>query len=250
MDRIQGWGPKALFTKLVDLALPPRCVMTGGIVAMPGTLSPEAWQTLRFISPPFCQTCAYPFDFEIENTAQCGACLADPPPFASARAALAYDDSSRDLVLKFKHADHLQAIPTLVPMMIRAGADYVGAVDVIVPVPLHRWRLLKRRYNQAALLAWGLARQAGKTCIPDALIRTRATLSQGHMKAREREKNVSRAFSIHPKHKESIAGKRVLLVDDVFTTGATLKECAKILLESGVKEVHVLTIARVIRASH
>jgi ComF family protein len=234
--------------KLVDLVLPPRCVLTGEIVAAQGTLAPEGWQTLRFISPPFCHTCSYPFDFETENTSQCAACLADPPPFASARAVLAYDDASRDLILKFKHADHLQAVPALIPMLARAGADSLGRADLIVPVPLHRWRLLRRRYNQAALLTWGLARRMGKPCLPDALIRIRATPSQGHMRANDRQKNVKRAFAIHPRHGPAVAGRRILLVDDVFTTGATLQECAKVLLDAGAKEVHVLTIARVIRA--
>ncbi len=247
MDRFHGAEKLSLLMKVIDLVLPPRCVLTGDIVAVPGTLAPEAWQTLRFISPPFCQTCSYPFDFEVENTAQCAACLAEPPPFASARAALAYDDASRDIILKFKHADHLQAISTLIPMMARAGGDALGTVEVIVPVPLHRWRLLRRRYNQAALLAWGVARQTGKPCFPDALIRTRATVSQGKMKALDRVKNVKGAFTVHPKHESALTGKGVLLVDDVFTTGATLKECAKVLLGAGAREVHVLTIARVVR---
>ncbi|HEY8190358.1 MAG TPA: ComF family protein [Micavibrio sp.] len=244
---IQVSRPKAFLMKLVDLVLPPRCVLTGEIVAAQGTLAPEGWQSLRFISPPFCQTCSYPFDFETENMTQCGVCLIDPPPFASARAVLAYDDASRDLILKFKHGDHLQAVPALVPMLARAGADSLGMADLIVPVPLHRWRLLRRRYNQAALLAWGLARRMGKPCLPDALIRTRATPSQGHG-ANDRTVNVRGAFGIHPKHGVTVAGQRILLVDDVFTTGATLRECAKVLLEADAKEVHVLTIARVVRA--
>lgn len=232
----------------IDLVLPPRCVLSGEIVASPGTLSPEAWQSLRFITAPFCQTCSHPFEFTVESTSQCAACLADPPPFASARAALAYDDASRDLILKFKHGDHLQAIPSLIPMMLRAGAEPLERADLVVPVPLHRWRLLKRRYNQAALLAWGLSRARGKTCLPDALLRIRATPPQGHKRARDRAANVKRAFVPHLKYRATIAGKSVLLVDDVFTTGATLRECAQVLLKAGAREVHVLTVARVLKA--
>lgn len=233
--------------KIIDLVLPPRCVLSGEIVAAPGTLSPAAWEKLRFIAPPFCASCGYPFEFQTEISSLCGPCLTERPNFTSARAALVYDDASRDLILKFKHADHLQAAPTLTPMMLRAGADLLDRADVIVPVPLHRWRLLARRYNQAALLAMGLARATGKPAIPDALIRTRATPSQGHKKARDRAANVRKAFALHPKR--SVSGKVVVLVDDVFTTGSTVSECTKALLQGGAAEVHVLTVARVVRAS-
>jgi ComF family protein len=232
---------------LLDTALPPRCILSGEIVALPGTLSPGAWQSLRFISPPCCQTCGYPFDFAIENTTLCAACLADPPPFASARSVLVYDDASRDLILKFKHADQLQAVPTLVPMLARAGAQGLDQAEVIIPVPLHRWRFLKRRYNQAALLAWGVSRSVRKPCIPDALLRIRPTPSQGHKRARDRAENVRKAFAVNPRHQGALAGQSVMLVDDVYTTGATLRECAATLIKAGAREVHILTVARVVR---
>ncbi len=232
----------------IDLILPPRCVLSGEVVATPGTLSPESWQSLRFITAPFCRTCGYPFEFSMEGDSQCALCLSDPPPFASMRAVLVYDDSSRNLILKFKHGDHLQAVASLIPMMLRAGAESLDSVDLVVPVPLHRWRLLKRRYNQAALLAWGLAKARGKTCLPDALLRIRATPPQGHKRARDRAANVRRAFVPHPKHMDAIAGKSILLVDDVFTTGSTLRECAQTLLKSGARDVHVLTVARVLKS--
>ena len=232
----------------VDLVLPPRCVLSGAVVESHGTLSPEGWQSLRFIAAPFCPTCAYPFEFAREGVSQCGPCLSDPPPFASARAALAYDDASRDLILKFKHGDHLQAVPSIIPMLLRAGADSLEKTDLVIPVPLHRWRLLKRRYNQAALLAWGLAKASGRPCTADALLRVRSTPPQGHRRAKDRAANVKRAFALHPRHASALTGKSVLLVDDVFTTGATLRECAKTLLEAGAREVHVLTVARVLKS--
>ena len=240
--------PQKWIMQGLDLVLPPRCVLSGEVVAHSGTLSPEAWQSLRFITAPFCQTCSYPFEFETENTYHCAACLSDPPPFATARAVLAYDAASRDLVLKFKHGDHLQAVPSLVPMMLRAGAEALAQADMIIPVPLHRWRFLKRRYNQAALLAWGLAKASGRACLPDGLLRVRATPPQGHKRARDRVANVKRAFVPNPRHLAALAGTSVVLVDDVFTTGATLRECAQVLLKAGAREVHVLTIARVLKA--
>lgn len=231
----------------VDLVLPPRCVLSGEIVTIPGTLSPGAWESLRFLGEPLCPTCSYPFDFKVDDGIQCGFCLADPPPFASARAVLVYDDASRDLILRFKHGDQLHAVTALVPMMARAGAAAIAGCDLIVPVPLHRWRLLKRRYNQAALLAIGLGRATGKPCVPDMLVRTRATPPQGYKKARDRAANVRRAFAVDGRHAARVAGATVLLVDDVYTTGATLRECTDVLLRGGAAAVHVLTIARVVR---
>lgn len=231
---------------MIDLILPPRCIVSGEIVAEQGTLASRVWQDLRFITPPFCSLCGYPFEFEAGADARCGACIAEAPPFTAARSALVYDDVSRELILKFKHGDHLQAVPTLAGMMARAGGDVMDGADVIVPVPLHRWRLLRRRYNQAALLAIALSRKTGVACVPDGLLRVRATESQGHMKAKDRADNVRKAFVINPK--KSVAGKIVVLVDDVYTTGATVKECARALLQGGAEEVRILAVARVVRA--
>jgi ComF family protein len=239
---------KSLWIRVIDLILPPRCIVSGEIVGEQGTLAPKVWQDLRFITPPFCSLCGYPFEFEAGSDSRCGACLAEEPPFAATRSALVYDDVSRELILKFKHGDHLQAVPTLAGMMMRAGSDLMQGVDVIVPVPLHRWRLLRRRYNQAALLAIALSLKTGIACLPDGLLRVRATPSQGHMKAKDRADNVKKAFVINPKR--SVVGKVVVLVDDVYTTGATVRECARALLQAGAKEVRVLAVARVVRAEN
>lgn len=239
---------KPLWIRAVDLMLPPRCVVSGEIVGEQGTLAPKVWQDLRFLTPPYCTLCGYPFEFEAGPDSRCGPCLVEAPPFAAARSALAYDEASRELILKFKHGDHLQAVPTLVGMMMRAGAGLIEGAGVIVPVPLHRWRFLRRRYNQAALLGLGLARQTGLRCLADGLLRTRATPSQGHRKAKDRLENVRKAFAVNPRHAKRIEGRVVLLVDDVFTTGATVSECTKALLQAGAAEVRVLAVARVVRA--
>ncbi|MDB5491822.1 MAG: comF [Micavibrio sp.] len=213
-----------------------------------GTLAAKVWQDLQFITPPYCALCGYPFAFEAGPDSRCGPCLAEAPPFAAARSVLVYDDVSRELILKFKHGDHLQAVPTLAGMMNRAGGELITGAQVIVPVPLHRWRLLRRRYNQAALLGLSLSRVTGLRCVADGLLRTRATPSQGHMKAKDRSENVRKAFTVNPRQVEAIAGRVVLLVDDVFTTGATVRECTKALLQAGAAEVRVLAVARVVRA--
>lgn len=236
------------FWKAVDLVLPPRCAVTGQVVDRPGVLAPEAWGALRFIGEPYCARCGYPFDFEgAGGDALCAACLEREPPYASARAALVYDDASKGMILKFKHADGTHNVCGFALWMARAGGVQLLEADLLAPVPLHRWRLLRRRYNQAALLASALGKQAGKPCAPDLLMRRRATDIQGFKGYRERHRNVRSAFAVNPRRAAMIAGKSVVLVDDVYTSGATVKECAKELLQAGAREVHVLTIARVVR---
>lgn len=232
----------------VDIVLPPRCAMTGQVVDRPGVIAPEAWSSLRFITDPCCATCGYPFDFDgYSGDTQCAACLRRAPPYASARAALVYDEASRGMILKFKHGDATHQANGFALWMARAGGERLRAADVLVPVPLHPWRLLRRRYNQAAILAQALARQAGKPCVPDALLRRRATVAQGHKGYRERHRNVRGAFAVNPRRAVSVAGRSVVLVDDVYTSGATVKECAKTLVRGGARDVHILTIARTVR---
>ena len=237
----------AFAKKMLDLALPPRCVVSGDPVDEQGMLAPSVWAGLRFIGSPQCKQCGLPFEYEVDESTLCGTCIETAPAYTTARAALAYDDGSRDIILRFKHADQMHAVRAFLPWLKSAGAGFLNEADLIVPVPLHRWRLLKRRYNQAAVMGMTLGRDIGKPCIPDALLRTRSTPSQGHLKRDEREKNVKKAFAINERHKEAVKGKTIVLIDDVYTTGATVQECAKTLLRAGAKTVHVLTLARVVR---
>lgn len=232
----------------INLLLPPRCPVSGEIVDRQGALSPDVWRALTFIEEPCCQQCGLPFAFRVETGALCAPCLAKPPVFQQARSAMVYDDASRELILAFKHGDRLESVPVLIPLLRRAGTSLLDRAEIIVPVPLHRWRLLRRRYNQAGLLAQALGRAAGKDVMVDALVRTRATPSQGHLNAGQREKNVRHAFAPGRSAAARLSGKSVLLVDDVYTTGATLSECARVLLAAGAKDVLVLTLARVVRA--
>jgi ComF family protein len=238
------------FHRGVDTILPPRCLITGAIVDSPGMVSPAAWAGLRFISAPLCASCGYPFDFETEVDARCASCLRETPLYASARSALIYDDASRGVILKFKHADRTESVRVLAGWMERAGAAMLTAADIIVPVPLHRWRLLRRRYNQSALLAQVLAGRRGKVCLADGLIRSRATPIQGHKGFRERHRNVRGAFTVNPKRAAALQGRTIALVDDVYTSGATIEECTKTLLKGGAACVHVLTLARVVKPDY
>ena len=237
------------FIKLIDAVLPPRCPFTGKIVDSQGTVSPEAWGQLSFITAPQCHACGFPFEFAVpggSDGALCAACLADRPEYTKARSALVYNDASRDFILGFKHGDQTHSVVAMVPWLRQVGADILPDTDIIVPVPLHRWRLLRRRYNQAAIIGRAIAKECGKVFVADALLRTRATPTQGHLKARERADNVRKAFRLHPKR--TVAGKKILLVDDVYTTGATVRECVKVLKKAGAAEVFVLTLARAVRA--
>ncbi len=243
----------AFFNRAIDLLLPPRCLVTGRVVEGPGMLAPAAWAQLRFLADPLCGRCGYPFDFAAApGTGEmlCAACLREEPPFGRARAALAYDDASRTLILKFKHGDQTHSVGTLIPWMERAGAALLADAEAIVPVPLHRWRLLRRRYNQAALLAQGLARRGGTAFLPDALLRVRATPTQGHLGFRARHSNVRGAFALNPRHAEKIRDRTILLVDDVYTSGATIRECAAILKRARAARVDILTLARVIKPGY
>ncbi|MGZ5930429.1 MAG: ComF family protein, partial [Rhizomicrobium sp.] len=166
----------------------------------------------------------------------------------SARAILSYDEHSRAAILGLKHADRLELVPGFARWLGRSGRSLLERCDVVVPVPLHRGRLWQRRYNQAAELARRLARNWNLACEPLALTRSRATPSQGAMaSAKARRRNVQRAFQVPDSAR--IAGRRVLLLDDVVTTGATAEACARALKRAGAKEVHVLALARVVKAS-
>ncbi len=231
----------------LDALLPPHCLSCRAVTDEPGTLCAACWRTMQFLAPPFCACCGFPFEYEPGGDALCGACSRRSPAFDRARAVLRYDDSSRGLILGFKHADKTHAAPAFGRWMARAGAGLLAEESIIVPVPLHWTRLFHRRYNQAALLALALARVARMPAAPDLLIRRRATPSQGRLGAAARRRNVAGAFVVRPRRRSLIDGKRVLLVDDVLTTGATADACARALKRGGARAVDVLVLGRVVR---
>jgi len=239
---------RSFLSQAIDIVLPPRCVVTGEMVERQGMIAPKGWAGLDFIGVPFCASCGVPFEFEVEDKAHCAECLKDRPPFAAARCVLKYNDGSRDLILGFKHSDKIHAVQAFIPWLKRVGAEMLDEADVLVPVPLHRWRLLSRRYNQAAIIAFALGKDTGLKCLPDAIVRVRATPSQGHLSTEERLNNVHKAFAFNRRYTEQVKGKSLVLVDDVYTTGATVKECTKVLLTAGALRVHVLTLARVVHS--
>jgi ComF family protein len=231
----------------LDLVLPPLCLACRKPVGEPGALCPTCWGAVRFIGSPLCDRCGLPFE-HAQATAVCGECLAHPPSFGRARTVMRYDEASKPLILRFKNADRVHAAPALARWIARAGGDVLATADLLVPVPLHWRRLFRRRYNQSALLAKALARQTGIAWSPDALARLKPTPSQGGLSARERRLNVRGAFKVPPRRRPLIYGKRIVLIDDVLTTGATLDSAARALLRAGAGAVDALAIARVLKA--
>ncbi|HXC56063.1 MAG TPA: ComF family protein [Rhizomicrobium sp.] len=232
----------------LDLLFPPLCIACRAQVSAPGALCAQCWQTIQFLDGPLCECCGLPFDFDPGGATLCAACHARPPAYDKARAVMRYDAHARGPILALKHGDRLDLVPGFTRWLERGGRALLDEADIILPVPLHPWRLWSRRYNQSAELARALARHCGKPADFQALVRSRATPSQGAMpSAKARRRNMLGAFKVSPRHKSAIAGRNLLLIDDVLTTGATVDACARALKRAGAAKVLVLALARVVR---
>jgi ComF family protein len=241
---------RSLAREVVDFALPPRCPACGIITPEPHRFCFDCWQSLTFLGDPCCARCGLPFAYG-DSGLECGRCLAEPPPFDRLRAAVAYGETARTVVLKLKYSGRPGLAETLARFMLRHLPDLTAGAGegepLLVPVPLHRWRIWKRGYNQAALIASALARREGIAFAPDILRRKRATPPLKGLGRRERALTVRGAFEISEEGRKMLAGRRVILVDDVFTSGATASACAKILKRAGAASVAILCWARVVR---
>jgi ComF family protein len=230
---------------LLDFALPPRCPGCGAITEEPHRFCLGCWSQLAFLGPPCCERCALPFEYESGEGVVCGACMADPPDFARLRAAVAYGEISRKVALKLKYGGrpgHAETIARFMERHLEVRPD-----ALLVPVPLHRWRIWKRGYNQAALIASALSRRSGLEARLDMIERIKRTPPLKGMGPKARRDAVRGAFRIAPRHKEAVRSRSVVLVDDVYTSGATANACARILKRAGAAEVNVLCWARVVR---
>lgn len=236
-----------MLSQALNLIFPPQCLNCDTLVPTHGTLCNGCWQQLHFITDPMCACCGLPFEYAIGEGALCAACIEEMPLFEKSRSILVFDETSKTLIHKLKFEDETYLSHIFAEWMSRQAQALIAPVDAIVPVPLNRWRLAARRYNQSALLAAGLARRAGKLFAPDWLVRRRRTQPQTGFSRNEREENVRGAFEVPETCRPELEGKQILLVDDVMTTGATIAACTKTLLKAGVKQVRVLTLARVIR---
>lgn len=231
---------------LAQLLFPPTCPGCRRLVVQPFALCGECWPKLRFIEQPWCEVLGVPFAHEFGEGFISPAALAAPPPFTRARAAVCYTGVARQMVLSLKFNDRTELAPSMARWMMRVGAELVADADIVVPVPLHRQRFFQRRFNQSAELARALCRLSGKPFLSDAVLRIRATRQQVGLGAREREENVRGAFQVRKQARIFLAGKHVLVVDDVYTTGTTAAALARTLLRAGAAQVDILTFARVL----
>ncbi len=229
---------------VLDAVLPPRCPLCRARILEHGHLCGACWLAVDMVSDPRCSRCGLPFAHESDGL-QCGACLANPPAFDGAVAPALYAGKGRDLVLALKYGRLFAAAPAMARMMVPGLLKIIEPDSVLVPVPLHRFRLLKRRFNQSQLLTAELAKHFEVDHMPGALIRARSTPSQGGLNRKGRFQNVRAAFAINSSNINALEGRPVVLVDDVLTTGATADACSAVLKKAGVQQVTVAAFARV-----
>jgi ComF family protein len=241
-------GLSAAARHILDLGLPPVCPTCREPVADQGALCAQCWSKLSFIARPYCERLGIPFAYDPGPGVLSLEAIADPPSYNRARAAVRYDDTARTMVQAFKYGDRLDLAPAMARWMAIAGTELLKETDMLIAVPLHWRRLWSRRFNQAATLANMISRMSAVPVRHGLLKRVRATRQQVGLSQAERATNVQGAFRVPGDARADVRGKRLLLVDDVLTSGATLDTCARILLRAGAANVDVLVFARVVQA--
>jgi ComF family protein len=240
---------RAALGHVLDVALPPLCPACKELLGDPGGVCPNCWSKLSFIAPPYCERLGIPFVYDPGPGVLSMEAIADPPAYGRARAAVRFDDVARKLVHAFKYSDRLDLAPMIGGWMAQAGHQLLADANAIVPVPLHWRRLWTRRFNQAAVLAQVISQASGVPVLHRALERSRATPQQVGLSKTERATNVQGAFGVSKDGRAEIFGKRLIIVDDVLTSGATVDHCARALLRAGATNVDVLVFARVVGAA-
>ncbi|SNY92339.1 comF family protein [Cohaesibacter sp. ES.047] len=243
-----GW--KKLARAGLDLIIPPRCAACGKIISEANHLCGTCWSGMEWIDRPYCSVSGLPFSYDLGPDMVHPDIVAEPPLFDRARSVAAFDDTARRLVHQLKYYDRTDLADVMGRWMVRAGADCLTDPESwIVPVPLHRGRLWRRRFNQAALLARVIARESGAVFKPDLLLRVRRTRQQVGLSEADRRSNVDGAFRLNLSDRLSLTGRTIVLVDDVWTTGATLDACVRVLRRAEAQEIGIITFARVVDRS-
>jgi ComF family protein len=258
MDNFRPQPRKPFFTPLLvgqaraglrqaaDFLFPPGCPGCGRRMTQHGALCTTCWQDTRFIERPYCEVLGTPFTHDLGAGFLSAQAIADPPVFSRLRAVCTFEGTGRSLVHALKYRDHTELAPMMAGWMARAGKELIESAEAIVPVPLHRWRLFSRRFNQAADLARALSEATGRPMLADALRRRRRTAQQVGLDRAAREVNMKGAFEVTPEGKSDVFGRRILLIDDVYTTGATVSAATRALKRAGATDVDVLTFAMAI----
>ena len=237
-----------LWHKFLNILLPPRCIMCGKVLSEKNGLCPDCFNSINFISAPYCYKCGRPFvkesGLKFAAKQYCGECLKKKKfLFEMQRTSFVYDDNSKNLVLDLKFHDKTVAAETLANMLYAAGKDiWENKPDLLIPVPIHYMRLIKRRFNQSALLVKFLSKKTKISADYSSLVRQENTIPQVQLSGFARRHNLRKAFKV--KYPQNIKNKKVVLIDDVETTGSTLNECAKVLRKAGAKEIYSITLAR------
>ena len=236
---------KQMGRTLARMIVPPTCLTCDNLVDVQGGLCAECWGQLHFIREPFCPVMGSPHPVDMGKGTMSLEAISDPPPFVRLRAVTLYGDLSRKIVASLKFSDRTDLAPWMAKWMVVSGSALLSDCDLIVPVPLHSRRLLKRRFNQSAELGRYIAKDSGLPFRPEALVRKKNTKQQTGLGEKERARNVSGAFVVPAEKCIDVAERRVLVVDDVYTTGATVKAACRALKRAGATAVDVLVFAKV-----
>lgn len=242
-----GKAAKTVLRAAIDAIYPPTCSGCAKQLAEPGALCGTCWNNVRFIEKPYCPVLGTPFSTDIGEGMLSARAISNPPAYSRARAAVAYHGLALRFVHGLKFQDRQDNATWMADWMARAAPDLIEDADVIVPIPLHWRRLVLRRFNQSALLAQNIANDGQKSFSPSALKRVKATVSQRGLMAKDRAANLKNSFTVPDDRVMAIHGRRVLLIDDVITTGSTIEEATKALLKAGAVNVDVLAFAMVLK---
>jgi ComF family protein len=237
---------RPMFGRLADLLLPPVCISCRRRIGTHGLLCGGCFASIDFIAPPLCARLGVPLPYEAGEGQLSAAAIASPPVYDRARAAARYSDTMRELIQSFKYRDRHEALPLFARWLTKAGAELLADADLIVPVPLYPSRLWWRRFNQSAMLALAVGRLTGIPVDCAALRRVKRTASQVGLSAEQRRRNVRGAFKVDKAHAASVRGKKLVVVDDVITTGATAESCARALKRVRAARVDILALARAV----